>query len=180
MDDEARWRQANPGADRRIPIQYLRDERQELPPEEWARERLGWWDDPPEGSDEIPVTAWLARVDPESSIVGKRVLAVDVSPGRAPSAAIAGAGRRADGATHAALIEHRAGTGWTVGRLLELLERGDIAAIVLDSASPAAALLPDLEAAGLSVRSATNAARGPMCGPWPGTWAGRVWACRRR
>jgi hypothetical protein len=46
LDSEEAWRAANPAIDRRITIDYIRSERAALPPEEFARERLGWWDDP--------------------------------------------------------------------------------------------------------------------------------------
>lgn len=156
LDSEAYLRAANPAVrSGRIRMSFLRAMRRTLTPVEFAREFLGWDEAGADTASPIPVAAWLARVDPQSTIVGRRVLAFDVSPDRS-SSAIAGAGRREDGATHVALVDHRPGTGWVVERLQELLERRDIAEIVLDSASPAAALLPDLLAAGLTVRSASN------------------------
>ncbi len=46
LDDEAFWQMANPQMGRRIRTETIRNERLALPPEEFARERLGWWDEP--------------------------------------------------------------------------------------------------------------------------------------
>lgn len=155
LNDQDLWRAANPGIPHRLGVGFVAKERRALSPESFARERLGVWDEPESGAETIPVKAWLSRVDPGSAIVGGRVLALDVAPDRR-TAAIAGAGRRVDGATHGALVEHAAGTAWVVPRLLELIERHRPLSVVLDGASPAAALLPELLAAGLTVRSETN------------------------
>ena len=47
LDDVAMWHAANPALGRRISVDYLSAERRALPPKEFARERLGWWEDPP-------------------------------------------------------------------------------------------------------------------------------------
>ena len=46
LDDPAMWQLANPQMGRRIAVDTIRNERLALPPEEFARERLGWWDEP--------------------------------------------------------------------------------------------------------------------------------------
>lgn len=46
LDDPANWQLANPQMGRRILVETIRNERYALPPEEFARERLGWWDEP--------------------------------------------------------------------------------------------------------------------------------------
>jgi hypothetical protein len=159
LDDLGAVVACNPAAFHgRIGRTYLESERLELraAPQEYARERLGWGEELGSGGgDTIPVEAWLARVDGQSRICGGRVLAFDVAPDRR-SAAIAGAGRRADGDGHVALVRHGAGTGWVVPRLVELVARHDPLAVVLDGASQAASLLPDLARAGFSVRSESD------------------------
>ena len=52
LDDIEYLRQANPALDRRITADYIRAERQALSPEEFGRERAGWWDKP-EGVGEL-------------------------------------------------------------------------------------------------------------------------------
>jgi hypothetical protein len=72
-----------------------------------------------------------------------------VTPNRA-SASIGVAGMRDDGLVHVE-IDRRSGTGWLVERLQGLLERHPSSGIVADGASPAAAVIPRLENAGLTV-----------------------------
>jgi hypothetical protein len=157
LDREELWIACNLAAypGRRISIEYLREERAELPPAEFARERLGWWDEDGGSLVTIPVDAWDARADTGSRIAGRRALAFDITPDR-KVAAIGGAGWRSDDAKHLALIEHRAGTSWLVPRLLELVERHDPAAVVVDGASPAATEIEALKQAGLRLRTADN------------------------
>lgn len=159
LDRDDYWMRANPAVrSGRITIDYLRAERLALPPEEFARERLGWWDDPESGQVTIPLAAWLARVDPDSKVAegASPVFAVDVAPDRR-SAAVAVAGRREGGGQHLGLVEHRTGsTDWLVPRLLGLIGDHRPIAVVLDGASPAASLLPSLAEAGLTVRTESD------------------------
>lgn len=155
MDREDYWLIANPAARiGRISLDYLRQERKALPPLEFARERLGWWDEPLMSLAPIPIDRWDARADPLSEIAAgsPRVLAMDIAPGRG-SAAIAGAGWRDDGDMHLALIEHRPGTSWVVPRLLELVDEHRPVTIVIDGASPAGTEIFDLREAKIRVRS---------------------------
>ena len=153
LNDRALWRNANPGtATGRTTMAFLGKARRSMTPEAWAREFLGVWDEPAAAVDTIPLTGWDARTDPASTIVGQRVIAVEVATD-ASSSAIAGAGLRADGGEHLALVDHRRGTSWAVPRVLELLERPDVAVVVVDPGAPGAMLLPDLRAAGLRVRT---------------------------
>lgn len=147
LDDQDRWLQANPAVERgRITLVYLNAERRALPPEEFARERLGWWDEPVEGAGGIPEDAWVDCGDRTAELGEPVALGVDVSPGHLSGAIVA-----CGGPVH--VVDHRAGTSWIVPRLTELLDQHDVTAIVLDPASPAAALIPDLEAAGFVIRT---------------------------
>lgn len=143
----------------RIPQAYLEGERLELraAPEEYARERLGWGEDAGAAGGTIPLGAWNDRADAASQIEGQRVIAVEVATD-AGSSAIAGAGYRADGGEHLALVDHRPGTSWAVPRVVELLERRDVGAVVVDPGAPGAMLLPDLRKAGLTIRTEANPA----------------------
>lgn len=91
----------------------------------------------------IPIRTWRALKDETSAIATGLVLAFDVAPDRS-SAAIAAAGLRADGLRHLEVIDHRAGTGWVIPRMVELVARHEPAGVALDRNSPAAALLPEL------------------------------------
>ncbi|MFI0718913.1 terminase [Streptomyces sp. NPDC021224] len=142
---------ANPAVGRRISLDYVMGERRALPPAEYARERMGWWDDPIGGEVPIKPGDWTACLDEESRRTGSVALAVDITPDRAVSS-IAVAGRRTDGLVHAEVIEHRAGTGWVVERLVELFRtiQPTPVALVIDPAGPAGSLEKKLLERGFS------------------------------
>lgn len=148
-DNEEFWQVANPAIGGRITLDYVRSERRALPPGEFARERMGWWDDPIGGETPIKAEAWAACLDEESGPQGAVALAVDISPDRSMST-IAVAGRRADGLMHVELVEHRQGTGWVVARLMELAQTWSPVALVLDPAGPAGSLEKKLLEKGFS------------------------------
>ena len=150
LDDVTAWQAANPALGRRISVEYLAAERRALPPKEFARERLGWWESPPNLGDGsiIPADAWAERCDPESSIViGERLtFAVDVSWDRSTSW-IAVCGTREDGCPHVELVATRGGTEWVVGWLAERVEKYAPVAISFQaSGAPVSSLLDDLTA----------------------------------
>lgn len=68
LDDEDRWFMANPALGRRISLDYVRKERREIPPAEFMRERLGWWEDPPGGGGitVYPMDEWEALKNEEA------------------------------------------------------------------------------------------------------------------
>lgn len=149
LDDHDRWQQANPAMGRRITVRYLEAERRTLDAAEFARERLGWWEDPAEGASGIPSDKWQTCADREAAIEEPCVLAFDVTPGHtAASIVVCG------GALH--VVDHAAGTSWVVDRLHELVAEKNVSAVGMDPASPAAALIPELEKSGLTIRNPKN------------------------
>lgn len=148
-DDRTGWAQANPSLGIRISEEHVVRELDAMPAAEFARERLGIWDEPQGADSALSVEAWVRCADPLSRPVDPVAFGVDVSPDG--SAAIAVAGVRSDGVTHVEVVEHRPGTAWVVDRLGDLSRRWSPSAIVLDAGSPAGALLPDLDRAGLTV-----------------------------
>lgn len=155
-DDEERWREANPAVGRRISIEYLRQERRALPPNEWARERLGWWEDPVAGDTGISAELWEACANRDAEVPDPVVLGLDVAPGHVSAAITAHSG----GATH--LAAHHAGTSWilgddeTPGRLTEIDADHQVVAVVIDPTGPVGGMIPDLERAGFTVRNSSN------------------------
>lgn len=155
LDDIENVRKANPALERRISIEFVETMRRSLPPEEFAREFLGWWEDPIAGTSGIPLDEWAERAERDAEPIEPVVLSIDVSPGHASGAIVA-----CGGAVH--VVEHGRGSGWIVDRLVEIRDgtpdkpAKDISAVVLDPASPAAALIPDLEKAGFTVRNTSN------------------------
>lgn len=146
---------ANPGlTSGRIGWATMGTLRSALVPLEYAREMLGYEEDPDGGGDTIPLSAWLARADPASRIAdgSPRVLAFDISPDRS-TAAITGAGWRADGDMHLDLAERDRGTSWLVPRIVDIVARRRPAAIVVDGASPAGTEIEALAQHGIRRRT---------------------------
>ena len=147
--------QANPGYGFRITPEYVVNEQRSLDPRGFATERLGVGDWPnPDGLAEqvIPRETWDGLADVNSQTVGRVAFAVDMNPERS-YAAIGVAGVRDDGRRHLEVIEHKAGSGWVVPRVLELVDRWEPVALVVDGNGPAASLLSSFDEAGLSFKS---------------------------
>jgi hypothetical protein len=150
-DNPVLWQVANPAIGRRITLDYVASERRALPPAEFARERMSWWDDPIGGETPIKPDDWTACLDEGSRREGSVAVAVDITPDRAMTS-IAVAGRRSDGLVHSEVVEHRQGVGWVVGRLVELFEsiQPTPVALVIDPAGPAGSLEKKLLEKGFS------------------------------
>jgi hypothetical protein len=149
-DDPENWKHANPATGRRISVEYIAAERRALPPEEFGRERMGWWDDPFEDAHPFPAEDWALRVDTTAARPAGPALAVAVTRDR--SMAAIGAAGRVDDVSHVDVLDHRAGTGWIVARAVELYDAVDACALVLDPTGPAGALEQDLLEAGFSTK----------------------------
>lgn len=147
LDDPERVARANPQRGKRIGLAYLESERRDLPAEEFARERLGWWDEPAQDVDAIDRDIWAALAAPDAAPTGTLRIAIDAAP-RLTSASIVVVGGGV-----AELLDRRPGTGWLPARLAAVLERNpDIdPRIGYDPSGPVAALVPDLEQAGLEL-----------------------------
>ena len=163
LDDEGLWRAANPAIGRRITLDFVRNERRALPPAEFARERLGWWEDPAEVDADVTVTDWDALADDTAVPGGQVVLAVDVSPGFA-SATIVACGSGRDGRPVLEVVEHAPGTSWVADRLAGLVRDHGCGPVGLDASGPAGALLPDLASAGVAFDSLAGARMAQACG----------------
>lgn len=146
LDDVDRWRSANPAMGRRISQKWIEGERRSMPPDEFGRERLGWWDEPPLGDIRVPRDEWDACGDRDAEVSEPVALGVDVAPGHT-SASIVACGW----ALHVA--ENDKGSSWVPQRLKELCDAHDVSAIGLDPTGPAGALIHDLVRAGFKVRS---------------------------
>lgn len=164
LDDESKWQLANPALGRRLALTAIRAERQALPPEEFARERMGWWEDPAEGAASVvSLDLWGKLADLESQIVGVPTFAVDVTPDRA-RASVAACGSRADKLVHAEVIRNERGTGWLVDVVDAISRRAGVRRVVLDATSPAGSLISALEARGLEVVATSARDLGQACG----------------
>lgn len=122
LDNQEKWFQANPALGRRISLNYVENERRALPPAEFMRERLGWWEDPIDENriQIIPEKSWQERLVEDSQLgIGHRVaFAVDTSWDRQYTW-IAVCGSTPSGYPHVEVIAKQFGTEWVVPWLKE-------------------------------------------------------------
>lgn len=143
--DEDGWAQANPALGIRISLEYIRNEQRVLRPQEFARERLGVFDDPPEVANRvIRPAAWADREDPSRRAPdGPIAVGVAAAWPDAESSAVVVAGRRG-GEMVVQVIEHGRGTSWVTPMLRRLAELHN-APVVIDPGGPAGHLVAALE-----------------------------------
>lgn len=155
LDDRSLWQAANLALHRRIDIEFVATMRRSLPPEEFAREFLGWWDEPLEAGATIPAHLWAECGDRKANPVEPVSLAVDVAPGHSSGAVVACG-------EVVYVAEHGAGISWIPSKVASLVASKQVSAVGVDTSSPAAALIPELEkpvaegGAGLTIHSAKN------------------------
>jgi hypothetical protein len=140
LDDVDAWRQANPALGRRITVEHIEAERRALPAEEFARERLGWWEESPGNVAGLPLNLWEAAVmpGPPGELLA---LSVDVTP----DLAFASIGRASavPAGVCLDLADHRRGTSWVAAEVARLLEDSNVP-VALDLGGPAAVLNSEL------------------------------------
>lgn len=172
MDNMDFVRMANPALERRITIDYILAERAALPPDEFGRERLGWWDKPDAGSEAlIKPERWNELVDPLSEPLDPVAFGVYVKLDRTVSA-IGVVGRRADGKLHIGVvpavrgkpIDSLPGTAWIPDRVKELVESWNPCAVVIDGHSAAASLITTIEGLGVDVVTSNATDLAKACG----------------
>jgi hypothetical protein len=161
--DESVWWNCMPALGYTITVAAIRREYQKAIDggklNEFKRSFLNLW--VPKTVDDarlIPSFKWADCSDVDSQMATSPRFALDVSP-MSNWAAIGAAGLRSDGLVHAEitsggggqLVDHRPGTDWLVPRLVELAGNWDNFAIHIAHGSPAMALKPDIEAAGVRV-----------------------------
>lgn len=159
LDVVENWKDGNPLLGRTrsngtgLTLEYVRAERQAMPPGEFARERLGWWDDPT-AADLFGAGKWEAGArDARPAGLVVSALAVAVSFDLRHSAIVAGA---KDGdAVWVKSLHHGPGTKGVVERCLELQALFDVD-VVIDGKGPGSLLIPHLEAADVRLHVAST------------------------
>lgn len=183
VEDRALWRATNPAAHhgRGGGMAFLEEQFRRLTPDGFAREHLCVWDPPPAagGLSEVDLEAWaeLADVDAGRDESGRPVdpvFAVGVTPDRKWTM-VGVAARRHDGAVHLQIAESQRGSSWLADWMVERVDRWDPLAVVIDPASPAGSLVPELAAAGVDVAKITGREYAAACGAlWDGIVDRRV------
>lgn len=151
LDDPEKWRLANPLMGRTRPngtgmtVEYIEAERHAMAaaPEEFARERLGWWDEPG-AADSFGAGRWEACAAPELQGVDLAAVGIAVSLNLS-HAALVGAGTDGEFAMVKPL-QHGPGMKWVVPRVAVLAEQHPDVPFVIDSRGPGALLIPELTA----------------------------------
>ena len=151
LDDPVFAASANPSLGGRLQWDVIEGERSRFSDEGFARERLGMWDSA--GSHRvISADSWAVCADANLRDSGGEVsVAFDVSPDRS-TATIAVAGWTVDGRPFVDVVESRRGEpDWGVQRFVDICERHDVRAVVVDGASAAFSFVDPLRQRGLTV-----------------------------
>lgn len=144
------WYECNPTLGDRIKAWFLQQQLDAFTeagrPEKFDTEHLGLWlDKEDRGWFAFRETDWKAAQDPDSGNGGRPVYAVEVSRDLAWMS-IGAAGVRSDGLRHLELVERfPADTAKLIGNLKKRRTAFNPIAIVVDPASPAGYLIPDLQ-----------------------------------
>lgn len=159
LDDPRVWASANPALGIRIPVDFVRAEREAMPDEQFARERLGIWQTVG-GQHILPMDLWdaLRTGDAEPN---RPVLAVEVALDR--SCAWVAAAQRSGDRVHVQLLDWAGGTEGLADELIRL-GRKCRAPVAFDGSSEAAALAPELAAAGIKLVKVSGSDRAAACG----------------
>jgi hypothetical protein len=158
LDDRSRWWSCNTALGRRITEETLASDRRSLPPPEFARETLGWWEDPPVGSAIFDLLAWHDMADKKATLLDPVTFSVEIPLDRS-RAFIGSAGPSSNGRTQVEIAHVAGGTEWVVPWLER--NRGPV---VVDGGNEAASLIPAMEKAGLKVHKVNGAERAQACG----------------
>jgi hypothetical protein len=137
---------ANPALGRRITKERLLDFRQEMPPEEFIREFLGWWDEPGTADAAFGPGKWEACAGDPPSGIPMSAVGLAASMDQTHGAVVAAA--RDGELFHLKPLQHGPGTTWMVARAKEIQDQHKVD-VVIDKRGPAAPLIPHLEAAGV-------------------------------
>lgn len=156
LDDPMSAALANPALGGRLQWDVVQGERARFSDEGFARERLGMWDSA--GSQRV-ISADSWKVIAAANLQddgGEVAIAIDVSPDRS-TATIASAAWTVDDIPYVDVIESRRGEAdWGVAKFVELVERHNVRAVVIDAASNANTLIDPLRQFGVTV-TVTNA-----------------------
>lgn len=160
-DDRKQWTKANPSFPKRTRERAFLLMKKMLDEDDFRREALGIWDDEAPADTAIDLAAWVRLKNAKAKTPKRGVLAVDVAPDRRHST-IAVAGEGTDGKT-LVIVRHSTGTSWVVPEVVKLVEKRDIAEVVLHPGSQAGALVTGLAAAGIAFTALTTTELGQAC-----------------
>ena len=167
-DDRKQWAKANPSFPKRTPVESMLRLRENVGSEEsFIREGLGVWDDTSVG---VVMPGWDACRDAESRIAAGYRFGLDVAPMQDWAAISVVGTREGDARLHveitsrSGVMDHRPGTDWVTGRLVELHEAFPDAPVAIAAGSAAAGFAPGIEKLGIKVDAVPNSDVPAACG----------------
>jgi hypothetical protein len=121
LNDRDLWWHANSGLwSGRVSEDAVAFQRGELPPLEFAREFLSWWEDPPnEGGGDLDAVRFATLADPDARRGRPVSFGVAVAPDRSWSA-LAAAWPRPGGGVHAMVVDYRPYATWIRDRVTDV------------------------------------------------------------
>ena len=161
LDDRAVWRSVNPALiNGRLQFDVIVGERARFSPGGFARERLGVWEETT-ASSVFPCWGDCVTDKPPAATEPPTALGVDMSHDRVISIA---ASWRDEDESHVELVDVDV-TGNTLAAVDFIAERvGRHIPVVIDTASPAASMIPALVARRVKVHAGTAGDMGKACG----------------
>jgi len=161
LDDPQAWAAGNPALGSLISHATILTERAAAADEGFARERLGIWPTEEAAGPIFDAGGWNALADRRAPAPLRVALVVDVSPDRRWSS-IGVAGAIPDGRVLVMSYSGQ-GTGWVAPRLAELVATRTVVETALFVGGQAAALQPDLVAAGVEFVKLSAVDMGSAC-----------------
>lgn len=161
LDDEERWHRFMTTLGTRTSVETIRDFRRSMPVEEFAREFMVHWEDPPnaDAPGVLDLERWGRLKDKAAPAPARVELMLDVSPDR-KSSTIAAAGDGPSGRT-LIITTTLPGTTRTVEVLAALVaKRNVVSPVALMPNTQAGALIPDLIEAGIAWEPFTSVQMG--------------------
>ena len=160
LDDETQWPVMNPSYPHRTPREAMLRMRANIPDDDaWNREARGVWPKTMASRQVIEPALWRTLFDVATDGVRPDALAVDMSHrGEISVAASWAAGETVHAEEVWAGADAQAAVAWIASRTTRRLP------VIIDNASPAMALVPDLRALGLNVITTTATDMGKACG----------------
>ncbi|HET6908513.1 MAG TPA: hypothetical protein VFH54_04175, partial [Mycobacteriales bacterium] len=150
LDDRDLWWQANPALwSGRIDESALEDQRNSMPPEEFMREFLSWWEDPDAASTVFPLAQWKAGKAPAPT-GAPAAFSVDMTWDRE----WASIGVCADG--YVDVVEHSKGAAWVVEACSRLQQVHPDVSFWVHPKGPAGVLIQPLREASVRVQEITT------------------------
>lgn len=143
VHDADRWAEANPALGRRIMTSTIEGEVEQMPPDTFARERLGWWTPVIEHKEDyaIPANAWDACKSAEMKPEGKTAYGVKFTADGS-EVVLCGAVIPVDGSARVSMIQRKPtghGTQWLADWLNE--RESKAACVVIDGRNGADVLV---------------------------------------